>query len=197
MNNYEEIDPIPINKTVVFLNNFIISTTQYLNRFSYLCEQKLSKVARDVQRIEITMSILETKLQSIEGIDKVSGPSSTTSSTTSTNQTNVEENQSNIPPPPNTDMNSVPPPPPENFIKVREDERFKQFFKALDMGAPYPQIEMRVRGEGINPQILNCGDERADSFDDKGERKMDYNNLPPGIGENSNSSDDDSDDSSY
>eukprot|EP01091_Cochliopodium_minus_P015522 TRINITY_DN5556_c0_g1_i1.p1 TRINITY_DN5556_c0_g1~~TRINITY_DN5556_c0_g1_i1.p1 ORF type:complete len:190 (+),score=56.34 TRINITY_DN5556_c0_g1_i1:71-640(+) len=181
MNNYEEIDPIPINKTVVFLNNFIISTTQYLNRFSYLCEQKLAKVARDVQRIEITMSILETKLSSIDGIDKVSAPTNTTNDTT--NQSNLD--QSGIPQPPS---DNVPPPPVENFVKVRDDERFKQFFKAIDMGAPAPQIEMRLQGEGINPSILSCGEERADQFDNKGERKIDYNHLPPGIGEDSNSS---------
>ena len=191
MNNYEEIDPIPVNKTVVFLNNFIISTTQYLNRFSYLCEQKLAKVARDVQRIEITMSILETKLSSIDGIEKISAPTNTNNNIT-TNQVDNDNNGNNgnstaPPPPPPMDSNFVPPPP-ENFVKLKEDDRFKQFFKAIDLGAPFPQIEMRLKGEGINPSILSQGEERADLFDDRGNRRMD--DLPPGIGENSQSYED-------
>src|SRR6185437_136554 len=37
-------------------------------RFSYLCEQKLNDVSRNIQRLETTLSLLETKLQSIDGL---------------------------------------------------------------------------------------------------------------------------------
>lgn len=201
--NYEHIDPIPTNKTVVYLNNFIISTTQFLNRFSYLCEQKLAKVSRDVQRIEITMSILETKLSSIEGIDKAPQPPSTSTSTPSTTQPTNSTGEvpppptgGNIPPPPpqqgndNNSNTNAPPPPPqiqeENFVKVKNDERFKKYFKAIEIGAPVPQIEMRMKGDGINPSILNHAEENSNLFSNNGEKLSgDQPPPPPGIGENS------------
>ena len=47
------------SQTVWMINNMIIETTQFLNRFSYLCEQKLLQVNRDLQRVENTLKLLE------------------------------------------------------------------------------------------------------------------------------------------
>jgi hypothetical protein len=57
--DYTKVDPIPYRKTVAYVNNFVINTTQFLNRFSYLCEKKLNDVANGIQRLEITMQLLE------------------------------------------------------------------------------------------------------------------------------------------
>ena len=81
--DYTLVEPLPYKKTLCYVNNFIINTTQFLNRFSYLCEQKLGKVSRDIQRLEITMSILEAKLNSIpelEGTVPTSAPSAPSTS---------------------------------------------------------------------------------------------------------------------
>jgi hypothetical protein len=43
--NFEEVKPIPHRATLTIVNNFIINTTQFLNRFSYLCEEKLRKAS--------------------------------------------------------------------------------------------------------------------------------------------------------
>lgn len=68
MIDYRRVEPIPVKKTVAFVNNFIIDTTQFLNRFSYLCEQRLNDVSRKLQRLEVTMALLEAKLNSIPGL---------------------------------------------------------------------------------------------------------------------------------
>lgn len=39
--DYSKVDAVNIKKTIAFVNNFAINTTQFLNRFSYICEQKL------------------------------------------------------------------------------------------------------------------------------------------------------------
>lgn len=57
--DYTKVDPIPYRKTVAYVNNFVINTTQFLNRFSYLCEKKLNDVASGIQRLEVTMQLLE------------------------------------------------------------------------------------------------------------------------------------------
>lgn len=69
--DYTTVEPLPYKKTLAYVNNFIINTTQFLNRFSYLCETKLNDVSRDIQRLEITMSILEAKLNSIPELEGI------------------------------------------------------------------------------------------------------------------------------
>jgi hypothetical protein len=44
------VEPIPFKKTVAYVNHFVIQTTQFLNRFSFLCEQRLDQVSRHLQR---------------------------------------------------------------------------------------------------------------------------------------------------
>ena len=39
--DYSKVDAVNIKKTIAFVNNFAINTTQFLNRFSYICEQRL------------------------------------------------------------------------------------------------------------------------------------------------------------
>ena len=73
------LDP---NKTIIFINQFITHTTKFLNRFSSVCEevssftyclmhyvlvlleyyQKLADLALRIQRLEISLNILEAKV---------------------------------------------------------------------------------------------------------------------------------------
>lgn len=48
--DYSKVEPIPFKKTVAYVNHFVIQTTQFLNRFSFLCEQRLDQVSRHLQR---------------------------------------------------------------------------------------------------------------------------------------------------
>ena len=72
--NFEDVEPVSYKKTLAFINNFVINTTQFMNRFSYLCEEKLGQVSKDIQRIEITLAILEAKLASIPGLEQITTP---------------------------------------------------------------------------------------------------------------------------
>ena len=63
--NPAETPSIPLRKTLVLVNNFVVSTTQFLNRFSNLCETKLANVARSMSSLENTMCILEAKLNAL------------------------------------------------------------------------------------------------------------------------------------
>lgn len=61
--------PIPIKKTLVIVNDFIISTTKFLNHFSTLAEEKLLKVSHDIERIETSLILLESRLSRIPGME--------------------------------------------------------------------------------------------------------------------------------
>lgn len=53
---------LPLKSTAMLVNTFVISTTQFLNHFSTLVEDKLATVSRDVSRLEKVLLLLETKL---------------------------------------------------------------------------------------------------------------------------------------
>ena len=61
-----------MQKTLLLVNNFITNTGIFLNNFSNCCETKLSDVSLRINRIEITLSLLEAKLGSLP--EDVVGP---------------------------------------------------------------------------------------------------------------------------
>ena len=73
LRDLKECRPVPLRKTLVLVNNFMVSTVRFMNRFSTLCEEKLQIVSRDITRIETSLAILEAKMNSIP--DLPGGPS--------------------------------------------------------------------------------------------------------------------------
>ena len=67
--NLSTKNPMPIQTTVLLLNNFIGQTSSFLNQFALTCERKLSTVSSRISNMETTLSIIETKLQSIDAIE--------------------------------------------------------------------------------------------------------------------------------
>ena len=54
--------------STILVNNFVLQTTRFLNRFSNTCEEKLSEVSSGIQSLEISLSIIEAKLK-IKGLE--------------------------------------------------------------------------------------------------------------------------------
>ncbi|RZC60437.1 hypothetical protein C5167_022202 [Papaver somniferum] len=52
-------------RTLYLVNIFIVQTARFLNRFSFLCEDKLSTVHRRILRLDASLTLLETQLRSI------------------------------------------------------------------------------------------------------------------------------------
>ena len=88
----QQIKPIPIQTTLLFVNNFIVNTTKFLNTFSESCDIKLTQISSKINNLDIVLSVLEAKLNSVPGLetDDIPPPSSTaapTASTTTADQT--------------------------------------------------------------------------------------------------------------
>ncbi|KAG2385718.1 hypothetical protein C9374_003533 [Naegleria lovaniensis] len=127
-----ENTPIEFYHTLDMVNTFCIQTINLLNNFSLQCERKLNQAQHDLVRIEITLSLLESKLKSIDGMEAKmkefeNNPSNllSTTTTTTTNTSTaaagpVDTSSSsfggNVPPPPppttTTTTGNIPPPPP-------------------------------------------------------------------------------------
>uniref|UniRef100_A0A7S2BZZ9 WASH complex subunit 3 n=1 Tax=Florenciella parvula TaxID=236787 RepID=A0A7S2BZZ9_9STRA len=67
--NLKLINPVPLPKTLMLVNNFIVNTTKFLNKFSGEAELKLSDVSSRITGIETCLSVLEKKLGSVPGLD--------------------------------------------------------------------------------------------------------------------------------
>ncbi|KAG8515231.1 WASH complex subunit 3 [Galemys pyrenaicus] len=65
------IPAIQQKRTVAFLNQFVVHTVHFLNRFSTACEEKLAELFLRIQQIETTPNILDAKLSSIPSLGDV------------------------------------------------------------------------------------------------------------------------------
>ncbi|TNN24772.1 WASH complex subunit CCDC53 [Liparis tanakae] len=66
-----KVPAIQQRRVVAYLNQFVVHTVRFLNRFSTVCEEKLANISLRIQQIETTLSILEAKLSSIPGLEDV------------------------------------------------------------------------------------------------------------------------------
>ncbi|XP_058842492.1 WASH complex subunit 3 [Acipenser ruthenus] len=80
-----KVPAIQQKRIVAFLNQFIVHTVRFLNRFSTVCEEKLASISLRIQQIETTLNILEAKLSSIPGLEDVKVEGSSQRQTAVTN----------------------------------------------------------------------------------------------------------------
>ena len=84
-----DCQPVAPSKTVASVNLFVINTVNFLNRFSLLCDEKLSNVSTQITRLETTLSILEAKLSSIPELADVVAPEAPSSSSSSSSSSSA------------------------------------------------------------------------------------------------------------
>jgi WASH complex subunit CCDC53 len=61
--------PASIYPTLALLNNFLVNSHQFLNSFSEIVEKKISGVSSKITQLEILLSIVEAKLNSIPDLE--------------------------------------------------------------------------------------------------------------------------------
>ncbi|KAG8439444.1 hypothetical protein GDO86_005596 [Hymenochirus boettgeri] len=160
-----KVPAIQQKRTVAFLNQFVVHSVQFLNRFSTVCEEKLSALSLRIQQIETTLNILEAKLSSIPGLEDVKVETQPISQNNITNghlpsQTDansvVVSPQSDL-----TQKNSVTDStlPKEdvksdNITTVSKDPRYARYLKMVQVGVPVVAIRNKMISEGLNPDLL-------------------------------------------
>ncbi|XP_071502188.1 WASH complex subunit 3-like [Diadema setosum] len=148
-----KVGAIHSKRMLAFLNHFIIHTTRFLNKFSCVCEQKLSDITTRIQRLETTINILEAKLASIPGLENVT----------------VEPTPPPAPPQPSdlpalpssgpADGSNVPAieakPEPAPAMTVSQDPRYMKYFRMINMGVPVGALRQKLLNEGLDPGLLD------------------------------------------
>ncbi|XP_023672663.1 WASH complex subunit 3 [Paramormyrops kingsleyae] len=156
-----KVPAIPQKRVVAFLNQFIVHTVRFLNRFSTVCEEKLASISLRIQQIETTLSILEAKLSSIPGLEDVrvegttraqaepSGPvlmpGQSENPTAASSPENPEESQQQH----RADEGR------DNIMTVAKDPRYARYLKMVQVGVPVMAIKNKMILEGLDPSLLD------------------------------------------
>ena len=61
------LPPAPIQKTLLMMNHFNVSTVTFLNQFVRTVDERLETFSKNIGKLEVLLSILEAKLEKIEG----------------------------------------------------------------------------------------------------------------------------------
>lgn len=170
--------PVPVKKTLLIVNQFITQTTRFLNHFSTLAEEKLQKVFHDVNRIETTLVLLESRLHRLEGFDDMNAAPVTNSALPQAQAVPAAASATSLPavasgttpaapppsqaaaapPPPVVEAAPAPPPAPP-VVKAKDDATLAPFFKMLRYGAHPQAIKSKMSAAGIDPSLLDVDPE--------------------------------------
>jgi WASH complex subunit CCDC53 len=172
------IPPIPIKKTLMLINNFVVNTVDYLNKFVVICERKLSTTSNQIQRVEVVLKLLEAKLSSIDWLESGAPPVgvdpnatiAANGTTTTTTTGAAAAVQSTIAAPAATGggggdtaaaaaVTTVAvveeEAPAATAPPLRDDPRFSQYFKMLRLGVLKPVLKGKMSAEGVDPDIID------------------------------------------
>ncbi|NXH81473.1 WASC3 protein, partial [Edolisoma coerulescens] len=172
-----QVPAIQQKRTVAFLNQFVVHTVQFLNRFSTVCEEKLSALSLRIQQIETTLNILDAKLSSIPGLEDVkfevssanvnksvtNGPvaqaaaDQQTAVSPQSGQNNTQEEGLQ-----KTEVVT------ENVTTVAKDPRYARYLKMVQVGVPVMAIRNKMISEGLNPDLLETPDAPVPAWGDDG-----------------------------
>ncbi|XP_075065374.1 WASH complex subunit 3 isoform X1 [Mixophyes fleayi] len=161
-----KVPAIQQKRTVAFLNQFVVHTVQFLNRFSTICEEKLSALSLRIQQIETTLNILDAKLSSIPGLEDVKVETQQLSKNNITNgilQSQADTESLAISPPSEVmqqnsinDLNTLQKEEvqTDNVPTVSKDPRYARYLKMVQVGVPVMAIRNKMISEGLNPDLL-------------------------------------------
>ncbi|KAK2859051.1 hypothetical protein Q5P01_003671 [Channa striata] len=165
------VPAIQQRRIVAYLNQFVVHTVRFLNRFSTVCEEKLANISLRIQQIETTLCILEAKLSSIPGLEDVTIDGLSQRQIAQANgPTTVTQSQTDGPPagtlPPPEASQSAPEAPQthtpeaatENVMTVAKDPRYARYLKMVQVGVPVMAIRNKMVLEGLDPNLLDTPD---------------------------------------
>ncbi|XP_036977978.1 WASH complex subunit 3 [Acanthopagrus latus] len=166
-----KVPAIQQRRVVAYLNQFVVHTVRFLNRFSTVCEEKLSNISLRIQQIETTLCILEAKLSSIPGLEDVTVDGLSQRKPAQANGTaSAHQNQTDGPPaeplPPPGPAQTAPEPattqkaeaPADNVMTVAKDPRYARYLKMVQVGVPVMAIRNKMVLEGLDPNLLDQPD---------------------------------------
>ncbi|KAJ1426907.1 WASH complex, subunit CCDC53 [Ochromonadaceae sp. CCMP2298] len=155
------IKPVPIQKTLLLINNFIANTADFFNTFSETVEKKISNVSKKITELETLLAVLEAKLNSVPGIDSAAAPAPTAGASAPIPTAPTAQADS-APLAPASPPVVAPPveeaPPTDSRVAVCEHPLYLPFFKLLKVGVPSFVVQKKVEAAGLDPSMIDAPD---------------------------------------
>ncbi|XP_061729671.1 WASH complex subunit 3 [Cydia pomonella] len=148
-------------RTLAFVNHFLVTTVQFLNKFTKDCEEKLMHFERKLEKVNATMVLLEAKLSSIPEVnirsqsmtedrepqDKNAGkphsiPVNGAEPSHSTNPETSEGNDTRVANETATEETAVTP-------------EYMRFVKMVQVGVPLQAVKLKLTLEGLDPIVFD------------------------------------------
>ena len=146
-----QIHPVPIQKTLLLINNFVFNTTSFLNNFTDSCEKKLSRVSGKLSELEILLVVLEAKLDSVPDLSgstpapaatsAAAAPAAAPSSTPAPAAADAAPTPSSAPEP-------APAPVDSGMVAVEDHPDYRPFAKLLKVGVPLQAAKNKLMAAG-------------------------------------------------
>ena len=130
------------------INNFVINTASFLNTFTESIENKLSTTATKLTQLEILLSVLEAKLNSVPGLESISPVRSSSHTTAESSNSN---NNNNSPPDVSQQATS------EVLAQTTTGtlpEEYQPFLKMIKVGIPKFVAQAKAAAAGLDPALL-------------------------------------------
>lgn len=143
---FPQLPPTNQKRMVAFINHFVLSTVNFLNKFASDCESKFIQYEHKIQSLEASLSIVEAKIASIDTLQN---------GTVAT-----EERPQGVPMKENYSTNE-----PENASVVEEssrqetpakDPRYDKYIKMVQVGVPLPAVKNKICSEGLDPNYIDA-----------------------------------------
>jgi len=135
-----------LQKTLILINNFVANTTGFFNSFSETVEKKISHISNRITELEILLSFMEAKLNSIPGLEDELGQENAAVPVPSTTNHSLTENSTeNVP-----SATLVP----SEGIKASDHPEYAQFFKLLKLGVPVTVVQAKVIAANLDPSVI-------------------------------------------
>jgi len=142
------LEPIPIKKTLLIVNTFLINTVTFTNKFLNMCEQKLSVIQKTIDRLEVQMNLLEGKLGSIDWLRQPSPkPQPVAAPASEPQQEGGEVKAEPLP-------EAVAEPEELEEDPIKSDPEFKRFLMMLKVGVAAQAVRTRMDADGYDQDII-------------------------------------------
>jgi len=162
-------DPIPTRKLLMMVNDYVVNSCRFVNRFHAVCEEKLHTVSTKITQTEIMLSILEAKINSVEYVANMTttaGTAAAASDVVPDVAAAPTEGQSAGQPAaqqpsqqPAAPAEAAPPPAPAaaagpRMYMFKDHPSFKKYFYLLSIGIPKAALAQQMRVNDLDPAYL-------------------------------------------
>lgn len=135
------------------LNNFVANTALFFNSFAENVEQKISKVSHKISELEILLSVLEAKLNSIPELEDIKSPIDSVP-LTPTPSTPLPPSEPVKAPVESLEAETIAEPEAAAPGPAYPPE-YEKFVKQLKFGVPLVVVKNNVLNAGLNPDIMD------------------------------------------